>query len=206
MNRVALFMLLLLASGLAYCSFADRPEDSTPLDIYNSYDAQFAEAFDYCRQAEMDTSFMILIDMRLHSGRKRLFVYDFASEAIIDSGMVSHGCCDGDWGEDDSKDSPVFKNISESHCSSLGKYRVGDRGWSNWGIHVNYKLHGLEASNEKAYERYIVLHSWEMVSDEEVYPDGTPEGWGCPAVSDEMMRRLDTHLANKNDVLLWIIN
>ena len=45
------------------------------------------------------------------------------------------------------------------------------------------QLHGLEETNQSAYDRIIVLHSWDMMSDEEIYPEGSPEGWGCPAVS-----------------------
>ena len=111
------------------------------------------------------------------------------------------------WGEETTKLSPVFSNVSESHCSSLGKYRIGKRGWSNWGIHVNYKLHGLEASNNNAFKRVIVLHSWNMVTEEEVYPKGTSEGWGCPAVSANVMRYLDKKLkVTTMPVLLWIYN
>ena len=119
--------------------------------------------------------------MRIHSGRKRLFVYDFQQQAIVLSGLCSHGCCDGLWGADESKTNPVFSNVPESYCSSLGKFAISDRGWSNWGINVNYKMRGLEKTNSKAYARTIVLHSWEMVGDTECFPAGTPEGWGCPA-------------------------
>ena len=69
----------------------------------------------------------------------------------------------------------------------------------------NYKMHGLESSNSKAYERTIVLHSWDDIPHEEVYPSGTPEGWGCPAVSNDFMKVIDAKLqkASKN-VLLWV--
>ena len=73
------------------------------------------------------------------------------------------------------------------------------------GIHVKYLLHGLESSNSIALRRDIVLHSWERVSDEEVYPDGTPEGWGCPAVSDNDMRLIDQKLKSLGKkVLMWV--
>ena len=75
------------------------------------------------------------------------------------------------------------------------------------GIHVNYRLHGLESTNSNAFSREIVLHSWESVADLETYPKGTPEGWGCPAVSDNTMRTLDSLLQNSGEnVLLWIYN
>ncbi|BDD00612.1 murein L,D-transpeptidase catalytic domain-containing protein [Persicobacter psychrovividus] len=126
--------------------------------------------------------------MSVHSGKYRLFVYDFNNDRIERSALVSHGCGESWWGADQSKTNPVFSNIPESHKSSLGKYKIGKRGWSNWGIHVNYRMHGLEKTNSNANRRDIVLHSWEQVLDQEPYPDGTAEGWGCPAVSNEVFR------------------
>lgn len=163
------------------------------------------EALKYCQQNDMNTKFCLLVDMSVHSGKNRLFVYQFSNDSILNSGLCSHGCCDGAWGSDGSKSNPKFNNIPESHCSSLGKYKIGSRGYSNWGINVNYKLHGLEASNSKAYARTIVLHSWEMISDKEIFPSGTPEGWGCPAVSNSQMKYLDAMLKDvEKPVLLWI--
>lgn len=163
------------------------------------------EAKAYCLENNLNTAFCLLVDMSIHSGKYRLFVYDLKNDEILHQGLVSHGCCDNVWSRDYTKDNPNFSNVPESYCSSLGKYRIGARGWSNWGINVNYKLHGLEKTNDKAYERLIVLHSWDAVSDTEVYPNGTPEGWGCPAVSNNSMRKIDLFLkaANK-DVLLWV--
>jgi hypothetical protein len=70
---------------------------------------------------------------------------------------------------------------------------------------VNYKLHGLESSNSNAYDRLIVLHSWNDVPDSETYPNGTPEGWGCPAISNNLMKQVDSLLKlQSKPVLLWI--
>jgi hypothetical protein len=118
--------------------------------------------------------------------------------------MVTHGCCEDPWGEDASKTSIQFSNIEDSHCSSWGKYKIGERGWSSFGVHVKYILHGLETTNSNAKDRNIVFHSWGMVSDEEVYPAGTPEGWGCPAVSNHAFLEIDAYLKNSGPTLMWI--
>lgn len=170
-----------------------------------SSEDRIKEAQQYCQTQGMNTDFCILIDMNIHSGKKRFFVYDFKQKKVINRALVSHGCCDGIWGIGGSVDEPTFSNVPDSHCSSLGKYKIGQRGYSNWGIHVNYKLHGLEASNDKAYQRYIVLHSWEAIGDEATYPRGSAESWGCPAVSNKQMRYLDGLLKKVDKpVLLWI--
>lgn len=162
-------------------------------------------AMSYAKENSLNTKYVVLIDMQIHSGRKRLFLWDFKQHKIILSGLSSHGCGTLEWGADNSKTSPKFSNIPDSHLSSLGKYKIGNRGWSNWGINVNYKLHGLEKTNNNAYKRVIVLHSWEAVKEIEPYPIGTPEGWGCPAINNAVMKKLDQFLKQeKTSVLLWI--
>jgi hypothetical protein len=66
-------------------------------------------------------------------------------------------------------------------------------------------LQGKEKTNSNAVNRAIVLHSWEVVPNNEVYPEGTPEGWGCPAVSNESMKKIDEILKQNKNVLMWII-
>ena len=44
------------------------------------------------------------------------------------------------------------------------------------------------------YNPHIVFHSWGMVSDEEVFPDGTSEGWECPAISNNAFTEIDAYL------------
>lgn len=185
--------LFLLVAFLAVISSFTKPSKS-----------KVEEAFEFSKVQNLDTGICIFINMSEHSGKKRMFLYDFAADTIIIAGLVSHGCGKSAWSEDETKNAPVFSNLHESHCSSLGKYKIGNRGWSNWGIHVNYKLHGLEETNSNAFDRQIVLHSWGAVTNEEIFPMGTSEGYGCPAVSNDVMKVLDKHLKTKKNVLMWI--
>ena len=163
------------------------------------------EAFNYAYANDMNTDFCVLIDMDIHSGKKRMVVWDMQKKEVVKQGLVSHGCGESSWGMDDSKSDPVFSNVPDSHLSSLGKYAIGDRAWSNWGINIKYWLKGLESTNSNAVDRVIVLHGWESVSDAETFPNGTPEGWGCPAVSNKMMNYLDSKLRYvEKPVLFWI--
>jgi hypothetical protein len=111
---------------------------------------------------------------------------------------VTHGTCDGFESNPNAREKPKFSNTLNSHCSSLGKYKIGKRDCSSWGIHLKYWLHGLEPTNNKAVERLVVLHSWEAVSDVEVLPYHSPLSSGCPAMSDNFMRTLDS-LPQKKD-------
>ncbi|WP_051568420.1 murein L,D-transpeptidase catalytic domain-containing protein [Crocinitomix catalasitica] len=183
------------------------PKNETEVDVYGINPEKVQEAKNYCIEKELNTQKAIFIDMTIHSGKKRLFLYDFKADSIIMSSLCAHGCCDNLWGQDETKTDPEFSNIPDSHCSSIGKYKIGKRGYSNWGINVNYKLHGLEQTNNNAYKRIIVLHSWNEVSEVETFPIGTPEGWGCPAISNQALRDLDPILEkSKKPILLWIYN
>lgn len=164
-----------------------------------------SEAKAYAQSKGFDTTLCLLIDMGRHSGLKRFFVIDLIHRTVLDSGRVSHGCGTKPWGRATSRQHPVFSNTPDSHCSSLGHYRIGRRGVSQWGIKVNYLLHGLDSTNNQALNRFIVLHSWERISEQEIWPYGTTESWGCPAVSNEFMIRLDSVLRDREkSVLLWM--
>jgi hypothetical protein len=160
----------------------------------------------FCKKNKLEDRYFLLADLSVHSGKKRLFLYDFKKDTIASSYMVSHGCGDSPWGYTFTKNEPKISNEADSHCSSIGKYVIKERGVSQWGIKIKYLLYGKDKTNSNALNRAIVLHSWEQIPHEEVYPKGTPEGWGCPAVSNQAMREIDKKLKeSKKAVLLWII-
>jgi hypothetical protein len=165
------------------------------------------QALTFCRQRGYNTNYCILIDMSLPSGVKRFMVWDFNKNKILIAGLVSHGCGKMPWSGVWSKDKPVFSNADGSHCTPLGKYRINNRAYSAWGIHVKYFLDGLERTNSNALVRQVVFHSWEEVPESEVYPTGTPEGWGCPAISNNTMKLVDPLIRKqKKHVMMWIYN
>ncbi|WP_146943660.1 murein L,D-transpeptidase catalytic domain-containing protein [Chryseobacterium hagamense] len=165
------------------------------------------EALEFCKKKNFSTDFCLLIDMGLHSGVKRFFVWDFKKNKVAGKYLVGHGCGNDPWSKDGSKNRPQFSNVDGSHLSSLGKYKIQERGYSDWGIHVKYLMHGLEGTNSNALKRSIVFHSWNLMSDEEVFPKGSPEGWGCPTVSNNAMKEIDPMLQKSGKpVLMWIYN
>ncbi len=174
---------------------------------FNRLSKKGEEAKLFCKNKDFNSEFCILIDMSIHSGKKRAFLWSFKKDTILDAALCAHGCGSNPWGETTTKAKPIFSNTPDSHSTALGKYKIGKRGYSQWGINVNYLLHGLESTNNNALKRQIVLHSWADVPETEVFPSGTPEGWGCPAVGNNFMKLLDQKLKNtEKPVLLWIIN
>lgn len=195
--------ILISAFLIISCAEEAEKEKIPPRD----YTAHYTEAESFCKSKNLNQDFFILIDYAAHSGTDRFFIYNFKMQKVVDSFPVSHGCYTAPWGQTQTKAKAILSNIEESHAASKGKYLIRQRGVSQWGIKVNYVLDGLEATNNKARQRFIVLHSWEAVADQAVYPDGTPEGWGCPAISNQNMRKVDDLLQRqRKNTLLWAID
>ncbi len=196
------FAFLFLFNLVSCQAQTSGKKGSEPESTVNRLQLKADSAFTYCKANKMDTTFCILIDMKIHSGKNRIFVWDFAGEKILYTGLCCHGV-----GGESTGSQPVFSNKPGSNCTSLGKYKIGISSYSQWGINIHYKLHGLEKTNNKAFERIVVLHSHKPVPSREIYPFHLPLGWslGCPVVSDDMMRNLDYKLkGTKRSVLLWI--
>lgn len=205
-KKKILLLLLIIMVAYGYNTINHKiKSDHKPVVNTSKVDAKAKEALTFCKANHYNDDFCILIDMGVHSGLNRLFVYDFNQSKITHQMLVGHGCGNYPWSFDFTKDNPTFSNKDGSHCSSLGKYKIGKRAWSDWGIHVKYVLHGLDQTNSNAESRYIVFHSWEKVADKEVYPSGTPEGWGCPTISNANMKIIDPMLKKvKKPVLMWM--
>lgn len=160
------------------------------------------QALAYCKKNKMNKEFCFLVDFSIHSGKNRFFIYSFKTNEILFSGLVCHGV-----GENSTEEKPVYSNVVGSNCTALGKYKIGKRAFSNWGINVHYKMHGLEKTNTNAFKRLIVLHSYDYVSETEIYPQHLTMGWsqGCPVVANNLMKEIDKLLKKqKLPTLLWI--
>ena len=168
---------------------------------YKLSDSKIKTALSFCQKNNMDTSVCIMIDMSIHSGKNRIFVYNFKQKEIIIAGLCAHGVGGGS-----TPAKPMFSNKIGSNCTSLGKYKVKGRSYSNWGINIHYKMHGFEETNYNAFKRIVVLHSYTPVPDREIFPQTLfGQSAGCPVLSDGTMKKIDNLLkTKKKPVLLWI--
>ena len=200
MKKATPFLLIIL------CFFILNCNSEPPLIYKNKLSntvSKNLEALDFCKENNYNTQYCFMVDLGTHSGLNRFYVWDLKNNRALDSGLVAHGSCKQLWKDRLSKDN--ISNVNNSHCSSIGKYEIGERAYSNWGIHIKYWIKGLEETNNNAVSRVVVLHSWEKIDDEEIYPNTSVESWGCPAVSDKYMKRLDERLKKtEKPVLLWI--
>jgi hypothetical protein len=155
------------------------------------------EAKLFARQNGYNNSLCFLIDMSLPSGQNRFFVYDMNGDSIKASGLVTHGNCNQWWLE-----GRKYGNVVGCGCTSLGKYKVGNRYSGRFG--KAYKLYGLDRTNDKAFQRYVVLHSHSCVPETEV-KDEICQSNGCPTVSVNFLQYLAPIIdKSEKKVLLWI--
>jgi L,D-transpeptidase catalytic domain len=156
------------------------------------------QAKDYIAGHGFDDKHCFLIDMRIPSGKKRFFVYNLETDSVEIAGLVTHGS-----GVNNPSDTPIFSNTPNSNCTSLGKYRIGKPYQGKFGL--AYKLYGLENTNSKAFERFVVLHSHACVPNDEVAPQVICESWGCPTVAPEFLTQLQSYIdVSSKPVMLWI--
>jgi hypothetical protein len=139
----------------------------------------------YARKHGYNSNTCFLIDMTIESGKNRFFVFDLQKDSIVDAGLVAHGSCNKTFlrGRE-------YGNEPGCGCSSLGKYKIGNAYKGKFG--TAYKLYGLDSTNSNAFKRFVVLHSYTCVPDEEVYPLPICQSLGCPMVSPAFMNKLAT--------------
>ncbi len=215
MSTRYLFFCVLMGLGLSNYAF-EHKDPKTIKQMFYKYDRESIEQRvreraleikSYATNNWLDTDYVFLIDYSIPSGFNRLFVYDYLNDTIIYECLVTHGS-----GYDDSTSTwdgipYYFSNTENSHLSSLGRYIIKDRGKSGWGVGVNYQLEGIDTTNDQAMQRDIVIHSWELIPDEEVYPLPIKESWGCPAVSNASFNALDGIIYYRPvNMMLYIYN
>jgi hypothetical protein len=153
----------------------------------------------YVKQNNYNPEYIFVADLSLHSGFERFAVVDLKKDTILRSGLVAHGAGGKYWAAD-----ARYSNTPNSLCSSPGKYRIDKKYNGRFG--KAYKLHGLDKTNSKAFERFIVLHAYDCVPDKTLYPDYLCNSEGCPMVSYKFLEVLSHYIdRSKKPVLLWII-
>lgn len=139
---------------------------------------------EWLKQHHYNTHYMMVADMGLSMEHKRFFLVNLNADSIEYSSLVAHGSGGGS-----STCNVATSNKPGSHCTSLGRYKVGDSLWGEYG--KGFRLHGLDTCNSNAYQRLIVIHYYSrMPCEENEYPIYYSEG--CP-----MMCRRDFYVYNK---------
>ena len=177
------------------------PTNKTTLTAFNKtidkLEQKATAARLFAKRNDYNENTCFLIDMSLPSGQNRFFIYDFKKDTLQAAGLVAHGNCFQSWLE-----GRKYSNIVGSGCTSLGKYKIGSSYTGKFGY--SYKLHGLDSTNNNAFERTVVLHSHSCIPETET-ADDICQSNGCPTVSPAMLQQLKSIInTSKKPLLLWI--
>jgi hypothetical protein len=134
------------------------------------------------------SQYMLVVNYREPSYRRRMYLVDTESRNILDTFHVAHGTastCAYNKAE-----ACYFSNVMGSRKSSLGAMKTGEIYYGKYG--KSLKLRGLEkGKNSLVYARYIVLHSSEYVTESYIGSNGyAGRSWGCLAVNPKVSSQL----------------
>lgn len=155
------------------------PTYSTSFGITKTIYERAKRYYDQNWRSFSNRRYVVLIDMGLHSGKKRFVLFDLQT-GTVSKHNTSHGV-----GSDSNNDgiATSFSNVEGSKKTSLGFYKTlytynGSNGRS-------LRLEGLEASNNNALERAIVVHGANYISDRN---STAGRSWGCPALDHAVVQ------------------
>ncbi len=186
-------IFVLIFIGLISTSF-------TGIDVKKDrLDKQLSEVKKYIsNNPEFNNETAFFIDMKIHSGKNRFFIYDLKSNKLIDEGLVAHGL----GSETETQNVLKFSNTNNSLCTSLGKYSIGN--WYVGKFGKAYKLFGLDKTNSNAFVRNIVLHKYYDVPYYE-QEKKICNSLGCPMVNEKFYGRIEKIIdASKTKIILTI--
>lgn len=212
MKKILLTILVVIGLGIVFIAYKYRTlftktttkalhEKSLPTEdtvLLQKLKTQSKRLNIYAKTNHYNKQTCFLIDMSIHSGKNRFFVYNMQKDSIELSGLVAHGS-----GNSKFSQTPTFSNKISSGCTSLGKYKISYQYKGKFG--KAYKLNGLDSSNSNAFERNVVLHAYSCVPNNEPYPLPICNSLGCPMVSYTFLEALHPIITkSKQPILLYI--
>jgi len=185
-------------SAVVRTSAVPKPAVTRPAVPNSRLKTWASEARIYAQSKGFNSSYCFLLDMSVPSGQNRFFVYDFVNNYVVLSGLVAHGTCNEAFIKE-----AKFSNMPGTGCSSMGKYKVGNIYYGQYG--KSYRLHGLEGTNSNAFKRAVVLHGCSFVPDQEISPKPLCNSMGCPMVSKKFFTKLSAIIdRSTKPILLWV--
>ncbi|MFL5745496.1 MAG: murein L,D-transpeptidase catalytic domain-containing protein [Niastella sp.] len=201
---LALFLVFLLTAAAWYYTKLKPGNSSYTVaaisnkEILTRLNGHASSLLAYAKENGYNTSTCFLVDMSVGSGKNRFFVFDLTKNVVVDAGLVAHGRCNKDW-----LNGRQYGNEVGCGCTSLGRYKIGYPYTGRFGR--AYKLYGLDATNSNAFKRFVVLHSYTAVPNDEVDPLPICQSDGCPMVSTAFLQKLGKIIdQSPQPILLYI--
>lgn len=147
--------------------------------------------------ADPNAERLAIIDYSLPSSEQRMWVFDLHQHKLLFEELVSHGQGSGD------ALAEAFSNTPNSHQTSLGLFRTKNSYYGRNGYSL--RLDGLEPQvNDLAYERAIVIHGADYVSEDFIDQTGRlGRSHGCPAVRADVTYPLINSLKEEQYVFAY---
>ena len=186
---------------------AQAPAAASSTDIFLKLAASVGQSIPAKRLIEYklkndptgNARYWAVVDFNQNSTTKRFYVFD-TQEKRVETYYVAHG--KGSEGATDDGMADVFSNEEGSESSSLGIYRTLDEYAGTHGRSM--RLQGLEPTNSNAYERAVVLHRADYVSEDFIRQTGRiGRSNGCLAVEPSVGDQLIDKLKNGAYIIAW---
>ncbi len=146
------------------------------------------ELFNYA--PDSNANFWAIVDFTKPSSEKRLFIFDLEGRTVK-SYCVSHGINSGSL-----LNATDFSNEIGSNKSCVGVFKTGTTYMGDNGRSLN--LHGLEDTNNNAFERRIVIHQGIYVTE-----NSAGRSHGCFVVSPQNGKEVLDKLRDGSYLLAW---
>ncbi len=156
-----------------------RGSDLLPFDVFEKAYRGYINLRN-AGKLSLDKQILTVCDFALPSSFNRMWIIDLIARKVIFNTYVAHGQGSGEDCE------LSFSNKSSTHKSSLGFYVTKDTYDGEHGTSLH--LEGMDDGfNDAAYERGIVVHGADYVSEQFVNSkERLGRSWGCPAVPSKL--------------------
>ena len=132
-----LFSGFLLVSNMKPLDFNDKVTELTSYCSSNGYNAEYG----------------ILVDYGKSILSRRFYLVDLKTGDVVMRSLCGHGC-----GRNGSILKAEISNVPQSHCSSVGHYRIGVGRKMFTRDAMAFELDGLDKTNSNVRSRAILLH------------------------------------------------
>jgi len=166
-----------------------------PLDEINDDALNAARKYFDNNQAKiLNKTYMSVLDFSLHSGKFRWFLIHLKS-GKVEKLYTAHG-----EGSDPNNTGTAeyFSNRPGSHMSSIGAFHTAGTYEGSNGLSLY--LDGQESTNNKARERYIVVHGAKYVTSGR---EKMGRSFGCPALDRAHHERVINLIKGRSLFYIW---
>ncbi|MGK7388991.1 MAG: murein L,D-transpeptidase catalytic domain family protein [Candidatus Cyclobacteriaceae bacterium M2_1C_046] len=211
------YLILLFAFVFIYSnSFANLSNEEKKMALLNYLTSQYEQlSFDGAKpdfeifqkgllgylklkeQGKVKNDHLTLIDFRVSSKKKRMWIIDMKQNKVVHHSLVAHGKNSG-WDIPDN-----FSNTRNTNKSSLGFYLVSERYIGKYGLSL--RLDGMEPGfNSNARTRAIVMHPANYVNDNIGKSLGRlGRSFGCPAIPYKDSKKVVNMIADKSVMFIY---